>query len=597
MEYKETRNIAIIAHVDHGKTTLVDAMMKQTGMVKEGETMDSNTLEQERGITIYAKNASLIYKDTKINIVDTPGHADFSSEVERVLRSIDSVLLIVDAQEGPMPQTRFVLKKSLEIGLKPIVVLNKIDKPAADPDKAHDKVLELFMDLGAHDEQLDFITVYAIGTQGMAKKKMTDESTDMSPLLDTILEHVPPSPHDTSLKLRMQPFNLGYDDYLGRLAIGRIYEGTISKAQEIIVKNSKGENRKATITKLFTFHGFERQEVQTAKAGDIMMASGIADIDIGETICESEDQEALPAISIDEPTISLDLLVNNSPFAGQEGKYVTNSQLHDRLKKELEVNVGLAIDFTEKDRYRIHGRGEMHIAILLENMRREGYEMQISQPQVITKEISGKLHEPFEEVTIDIPNEFSGAVIEILSNRGGKMTNMHQHDTQTRLLFEIPTRGLLGYRGEFIIDTRGHGIMASRVIDFKPHAGKIEKRSTGSMISMAQGKALGFSLYNLQTRGQLYIGPNVEVYEGMIIGNVSKGDDMEVNPIKGKRLTNMRASGSDDAISLTPPLEITIESGMEIMNDDEYLEITPKSTRLRKQMLKESDRVRAARKK
>lgn len=597
MDYKETRNIAIIAHVDHGKTTLVDAMMEQTGMVEKGVSMDSNTLEQERGITIYAKNASLIYKGTKINIVDTPGHADFSSEVERVLRSIDSVLLIVDAQEGPMPQTRFVLKKSLEIGLKPIVVLNKIDKPAADPDKAHDQVLELFMDLGAHDEQLDFITVYAIGTQGIAKKKLTDESSDMSPLLDTILEHVPPSPHDTKVKLRMQPFNLGYDDYLGRLAIGRMWEGKISKGQGVIVINSKGINRKATITKLFTFHGFDRKEVQTANAGDIIMVAGISDIDIGETICETEDQKALPAISIDEPTIALDLLVNNSPFAGQEGKYVTNSQLHDRLKKELEVNVGLAIDFSAKDRYRIHGRGEMHIAILLENMRREGYEMQISQPQVITKVIGGKVFEPYEEVTIDIPNEFTGPVIEILSNRGGKMTNMNQHNTQTRLLFEIPTRGLLGYRGEFIIDTRGHGIMASRVIDFKLHAGKIEKRSTGSMISMAKGKALGFSLYNLQTRGQLYIGPNVEVYVGMVIGNVSKGDDMEVNPIKGKRLTNMRASGSDDAISLTPPIELTIESGMEMMNDDEYLEITPKSTRLRKQLLLESDRTRAARKK
>lgn len=597
MDYKETRNIAIIAHVDHGKTTLVDSMMRQTGMIGEGVSMDSNTLEQERGITIYAKNASLIYKDTKINIVDTPGHADFSSEVERVLRSIDSVLLIVDAQEGPMPQTRFVLKKSLEIGLKPIVVLNKIDKPAADPDKAHDQVLELFMELGAHDEQLDFITVYAIGTQGMAKKNLADESSDIMPLLDTILEHVPPSPHDTAAKMRMQPFNLAYDDYLGRMAIGRIYEGEISKGQEVVVKNNKGEHRKSTITKLFTFHGFDRQEVPTAQAGDIIMVAGIPDIDIGETICVSEDQEALPAILVDEPTISLDLLVNNSPFAGQEGSYVTNSQLHDRLKKELEVNVGLAIEFSAKDRYRIHGRGEMHIAILLENMRREGFEMQISQPRVIMKEIDGRLFEPFEEVTIDIPSEFSGTVIEKLSKRGGSMSDMQQKDTQVRLLFEIPTRGLLGYRGEFVVDTRGTGIMASRVLDFKPHTGNIEKRSTGSMISMATGKTLGFSLANLQTRGQLYIGPNIEVYEGMVIGNASKGDDMAVNPIKGKHLTNMRASGADDAISLTPPFKITIENGMELMNDDEYLEITPKNVRLRKQNLKEVDRTRATRKK
>lgn len=597
MDYKETRNIAIIAHVDHGKTTLVDAMMEQTGMVEKGVSMDSNTLEQERGITIYAKNASLIYKDTKINIVDTPGHADFSSEVERVLRSIDSVLLIVDAQEGPMPQTRFVLKKSLEIGLKPIVVLNKIDKPAADPDRVHNQVLELFMDLGAHDEQLDFVTVYAIGVNGIAKKNIADDSKDITPLLDTILEHVPPAPHDTDAQLRMQPFNLGYDDYLGRLAIGRIYEGKISKGQQVVIKNSQGKNRKATITKLFTFFGFDRQGIQTAKAGDIIMAAGISDIDIGETICESEDQEPLPAILIDEPTISLDVLVNNSPFAGKDGNFVTNSQLHDRLKKELEVNVGLAIDFSAKDRYRIHGRGEMHIAILLENMRREGYEMQISQPQVITKEIEGKLFEPFEEVTIDIPIEFSGSVIEKLSKRGGTMIDMKQHDKQNRLLFEIPTRGLLGYRGEFIVDTRGMGIMASRVLDFRRHAGTIEKRSTGSMTSMATGKALGFSLYNLQSRGQLYIGPTIEVYEGMVIGDASKGDDMAVNPIKGKQLTNMRASGSDDAISLTPPIELTIESGMEIMNDDEYLEITPKNIRLRKQILKAVDRTRASRKK
>jgi len=596
MKYKETRNIAIIAHIDHGKTTLVDAMMEQTGMVKKGVSMDSNTLEQERGITIYAKNASLVYKDTKINIVDTPGHADFSSEVERVLRSIDSVLLIVDAQEGPMPQTRFVLKKSLEIGLKPIVVLNKIDKPAADPDLAHDQVLELFMDLGAHDEQLDFITIYAIGTEGIAKKKMADESNDITPLLDTILERVAPAPHDTAAQLRMQPFNLGYDDFLGRLAIGRIYEGKISKGQTVVIKNSNGKHRTSIITKLYTFHGFDRHEVQTAQAGDIIMASGIPDIDIGETICESEDQEALPAILIDEPTISLDMLVNNSPFAGQEGSYVTNSQLLERLKKELEVSVGLAIDFSTKDRYRIHGRGEMHIAILLENMRREGYEMQISQPRVITKEKDGKSYEPFEEVTIDIPNEFSGTVIETLSKRGGSMTNMQQNNTQTRLLFEIPTRGLLGYRGKFVVDTRGLGIISSRVIGFKPHAGNIAKRSTGSMTSMVAGKTLGFSLDNLQTRGQMYIGPNVEVYEGMVIGNVSKGDDLAVNPIKGKQLTNMRASGADEAISLTPPIEVTIENGMEIMNDDEFLEITPKNIRLRKQLLKGVDRLRASRK-
>lgn len=597
MHYKEVRNIAIIAHVDHGKTTLTDAMMRQTGTVDDTVSMDSNALEQERGITIYAKNASFEYKGTKINIVDTPGHADFSSEVERVLRSIDSVVLVVDAQEGPMPQTRFVLKKSLELGLKPIVVLNKIDKPAANINKTHDDVLELFMDLGANDEQLDFVTVYAIGIQGIAKKNIDDQSDSMEPLLDTILEHVSPAPHDTEAPLLLQPFNLGYDDYLGRLAIARIYQGVISKGQKVWVIGEQDEPRSYTVTKLFTFHGFDRQETGTAEAGDIVMVAGIEDIDIGETVCQSADQKPLPIISIDEPTISVDMLVNNSPFAGREGKFVTNTQLNERLQKELEVNVGLAIDFSQKERYRIHGRGEMHIAILLENMRREGYEMQISQPHVITKEVDGVLCEPYEEVTIDVPTEFSGTVIEKLSKRGGQMTNMHQHDTQTRLLFEIPTRGLLGYRGVFVIDTRGEGIMASRVVGFKPHAGKIEKRTVGSMVSMVTGKALGFSLDNLQQRGRLYIGPTVEVYEGMVIGNVAKGEDMAVNPIKGKQLTNMRSSGADDAISLTPPMVLTIENGMEIMHDDEYLEITPKSVRLRKQLLKEVDRVKEARKK
>ena len=596
MDNQEIRNIAIIAHVDHGKTTLVDAMMRQTGMVTDETSMDSNVLEKERGITIYAKNASFVYKGTKVNIVDTPGHADFGSEVERVLRSIDSVLLVVDAQEGPMPQTRFVLKKSLELGLKPILILNKIDKPDANINRAHDEVLELFIELGANNDQLDFPTVYAIGIQGIAKKNITDDSKDITPLLDAILEHVLPAPHDTALPLRMQPFNLGYDDYVGRLAIGRIYEGKVSKGQKIFIKKVTGEKRTATISKLLTFHGFERREVDTAFAGDLVMVAGIPDIDIGETVCENENQEALPAISIDEPTISLDLLVNNSPFGGREGKFVTNSQLKERLEKELEVNVGLIIDFSNKDRYRVYGRGEMHIAILLENMRREGYEMQVSQPHVITKEIEGKPSEPFEEVIVDTPSQFSGTIIEKLSRRGGKMTGMQQHENQVRITFDIPTRGLLGYRGQFIIDTRGEGIMASRVTGFRPHVGAIEKRVVGSMVSMVTGKALGYSLDNLQTRGQLYIGPNTEVYEGMVIGNVSKGDEMAVNPIKGKQLSNMRSSGADEAIALTPPLILTIERGMEIMHDDEFLEITPKSVRLRKQFLKEIDRVRQQRK-
>ncbi len=589
----QIRNIAIIAHVDHGKTTLTDALLRQTGMVQdETMSMDSNTLEKERGITIYAKNTSLFYKDTKINIVDTPGHADFGSEVERVLRSIDSVLLVVDAQEGPMPQTKFVLKKSLELGLKPIVVLNKIDKPAADPARAHDQVLELFMDLGANDEQLDFTTVYAIGRQGIAKRRLEDTSTDLSPLLDTILEKVAPAPADTTVPFRMQPFNLGYDNFLGRLAVGRIYEGIVKAGQKVVVKKSSGETRNGAITKVFTFHGFEKKEVSEAVAGDLVMIAGIPDIYIGETICADASQDTLPAITVDEPTISMDILVNNSPFAGKEGKFVTSRQIKERLEKELEVNVGLKIDFTQPDRSRVYGRGEMHVAILLENMRREGFELQVSQPQVIIKEEAGQKMEPFEEVTIDTPDEFVGAIIEKISKRKGQMTQMHPGQGHTRLMFEVPTRGLLGYRGQFIMDTRGEGIMSSRVVGFRPFVGDIEKRDVGSMVSMVTGKALGYALWNLQDRGTLYIGPNIEVYEGMVIGNTAKGEEMAVNPTKGKQLTNMRASGSDDAILLTPPFDVTLERGLEIMSDDEYLEITPKSIRLRKQFLKEHERRR-----
>ncbi len=594
----EIRNIAIIAHVDHGKTTLTDALMRQTGMSEEGVSMDSDKLEQERGITIYSKNTSVYYKDTKINIVDTPGHADFGSEVERVLRSIDSVLLLVDAQEGPMPQTKFVLKKSLDLGLKPIVVINKIDKPAARPDEVKEMVYELFLDLGATDEQLDFTTIYAIAKQGVAKRELNDESTNLDPLLDTVLELVPvaSSAEAATLPFRIQPFNLAYDNFLGRLAISRVYEGTIKSSDSVLIKDIEGKIRTGKITKLFTFEGLKRKEVESAQAGDIIMTAGLPNIFIGETICKEESQEALPAINIDEPTISLTFLINNSPFAGKEGKFVTNRQLKERLEKELEVNVGLKIDFSSVDHYKVYGRGEMHIAILLENMRREGYELQISQPHVIIKEIDGVKHEPFEEVTITIPDELSGTVIEKLAKRRGTMVEMKPEHGHTRIIFEIPTRGLLGYRNEFVVDTRGEGILYTRVIGFKPYVGNIEKHEVGSMVSMATGKALGFSLYNLQDRGTLYIPAATEVYEGMVIGNVSKGNDLSVNPTKGKQLTNMRASGADEAIRLTPPQELSLERGMSIMSDDEYLEITPKAIRLRKQLLTETDRVRAGRK-
>jgi len=600
----EIRNIAIIAHVDHGKTTLTDALMRQTGMVTdETVSMDSNALEKERGITIYSKNTSVFYKNTKINIVDTPGHADFGSEVERVLRAIDSVVLVVDAQEGPMPQTRFVLKKSLELGLKPIVVINKIDKPAAQPDITQEAVYELFLDLGASDDQLDFPVVYANGRAGIAMYHLDEKSEDLTPLLETIIKKVRPANSDTDAPLRMQPFNLAYDNFLGRLAIGRIQEGKIKDGQTVVVKKPSGVSRSGRITKLYTFRGIKREEVTEAVAGDIVMIAGIADIYIGETICDSAEQIPLPAISIDEPTICLNFLVNDSPFAGREGKFVTNKQLKERLEKELEVNVGLRIDF-EGDRYKVYGRGELHIAILLENMRREGYEMQVSQPKVIIKEEGGaapgepkKKLEPFEELTIDVPDAATGTVIEKIGKRKGLMANMKQLSGQTRMIFEIPTRGLLGYRGEFMIDTRGEGIMSSRVVGFKPYAGDIQKHSAGSMISMASGKALGFSLANLQDRGTLYIAPATEVYEGMVIGNTAKGLDMSVNPTKGKQMSNMRSSGADEALQLAPPQIVSIETGLEIMAEDEYLEITPKSVRLRKQYLSETERIRAQRKK
>lgn len=595
----DIRNIAIIAHVDHGKTSLTDGLMRQTGAFKEGVSMDSNALEKERGITIYAKNAAIFYQDTKINIVDTPGHADFGSEVERVLRSIDAVVLVVDAQEGPMPQTKFVLKKSLELGLKPIVVINKIDKLAARPVWVEEKVLELFMDLGANDEQLNFVTVYANAKAGVAKLQLKDEATDLTPLLDVILKEAPvvSSKKLNVQPLRFQPFNLGYDNFMGRLAIGRVYEGITKVGDNVFVKKTNGEIKSGKITKIFSFSGLERQEVSEVCAGDIVIMAGLPDIYIGDTVCANPEQESLPAISIDEPTISLNFLVNNSPFAGQDGKMVTSRQIDERLKRELEVNVGLKIDFSANDYFKVYGRGELHIAILLENMRREGYELQVSQPQVIFKEGDGQQLEPYEEVTVDVPSQMTGVVIDKLSRRKALMTAIHPQEKNTRIIFEIPTRGLLGYRGEFVVDTSGEGIICSQVLGFKAYAGTIERQVLGSMISMSTGKVLSYALDNLQQRGALYIGPGIEVYEGMIIGNVSKGEDMTVNPIKGKQLNNMRSKGNDDPIFLTPPLELTLERGLEVMAEDEYLEITPKNIRLRKQILSELDRVRFKRKK
>ncbi|MEK7535430.1 MAG: translational GTPase TypA [Patescibacteria group bacterium] len=606
----QIRNIAIIAHVDHGKTTLTDALMRQTGVFELGQSMDTYALERERGITIYAKNTATLYKDTKINIIDTPGHADFGSEVERILRSIDCVLLVVDAQEGPMPQTRFVLKKSLELGLKPIVVINKIDKPAADSKKVEDEVLELFLELGASDEQANFPVIYAIGREGVAMKKPDDERKDLTPLLDLILEHVSPAPAPVDLPLRAQPFNLAYDNYLGRQAVVRIYEGVIKSGQNVYAKNNEGKSVQGKITKIFSFKGMGRVQENEARAGDIAMIAGIPQVYIGDTICDTPETEVLPAIKVDEPTIEVYFLPNSSPFAGREGKFVTTRQIRERLARELEVNVGLRVDFGESERFKIAARGELSLAILLENMRREGYEVAVSQPKVIIKEIDGVKSEPFEELTIDAPSEFQGVIIEKLGKRGCVMSDIKVHPStsldsardkslgtggRVRMLFEGPTRGVLGFRGAFMIDTKGNGILSSRVLGFKPYVGEIERRQVGSMISMAAGKALAFALWNLQDRGVLYTEPSDEVYEGQVVGNTSKGDEMTVNPTKGKEMSNMRSKGSDEAIYLNPAWRLSIERGLEVMSDDELLEVTPESVRLRKVELTENDRARARR--
>lgn len=594
----EIRNIAIIAHVDHGKTTLTDALMRQTGMIDDSstQTMDSNALEQERGITIYAKNTSVNYKGTKINILDTPGHADFGSEVERVLKAVDSVILLVDAQEGPMPQTRFVLKKSLELGHEPIVILNKIDKPAADPKRVLDEILELFIELGAEDHQLNFPVLYAIGRDGVAMKEITDDRKDLSPLLDMVLTHVPIASVDADKPFQAQTFNLGYDNFLGRLSVARVYQGIVKDTDTLLVQVPNGAERKFKITKLFTFNGTQKMEAKEVHAGDICMIAGITDGFIGDTLRTDVSTPLRPGIAVDEPTISLSFLVNDSPFAGREGKYVTSRQIRERLEKELEVNVGLKVDFDNNEFFTVYGRGELHIAVLLEQMRREGYELQVSEPQVIIKEENGQKLEPYEEATIDVPSEFSGAVIEKLTKRRGLVTSMTERHGVTRILVEIPTRGLLGYRSQFIIETKGEGILSSRYIKFDTYAGEIKRREVGSMTSMITGKALSFALGNLQERGTLYIEHGDDVYEGMVIGNVTKGEEMVANPTKGKQLTNMRASGTDETIYLKPAYTLTIERGLEIQAPDEYLEITPKSVRLRKKLLTESARAKGSKK-
>jgi GTP-binding protein len=597
----DIRNIAIIAHVDHGKTTLVDALLKQGGAFAEHELdaageliMDSNDQEKERGITIYAKNTSIKYKDCKINIVDTPGHADFGSEVERILRTVDCVLLVVDAQEGPMPQTKFVLKKSLELGLRPIVVINKIDKPAARPMKVVDMVFDLFGTLGANNEQLDFPYIFAIAREGVAKQKLDDTSTNLNPLFELIMKHVPPAQQNASVPFRMQPSSLGYDNYVGRLGIGRVYEGVAKTGDNVVIKKSDGSSRKGKITKIFIYEGLGRKEVEQATPGDIVIIAGIPDIYVGETITTDENAEPLPSIHIDPPTISMTFMVNNSPFAGKEGKLVTTRHIKARLDKEKETNVGLHVqDIPNSDSYKVSGRGELHLAVLIEAMRREGFELQVSRPEVIMREENGVKMEPIEQAIIDVPESVAGTIIDLLNRRKGEMVDMRTEEGHTRMEFKVPTRGLLGFRGEFIIETRGEGILNHSFIAYEPYKGSLPGRSRGSIISMLAGESTAYDLFNVQERGKLFIGAAVKMYEGMIIGESAKDQDMAVNVTKGKKLTNMRASGSDDAINLTPITPMTLEQALEYIDDDELVEITPTNIRLRKKLLTENERKRA----
>jgi len=596
---KDFRNIAIIAHVDHGKTTLVDAMLKQSGTFSEREiveerVMDSNELEKERGITIYAKNTSILLGETKVNIVDTPGHADFGSEVERVLRMVDSVLLLVDAYEGPMPQTKFVLRKSLALGLKPIIVINKIDKPSARPDEVLNMIFDLFVELGATDEQLDFKHIYAIAREGIAKRELSDESTNLQPLFDMILETVAPAPNNTSVPMRMQPANLAYDSYIGRLAVGRIYEGTVRAGMNVTVITPEGTRKSYKITKLLTHMGLKKVEVEEAEAGDIVQVAGIPDIYVGDTIAEDPKAEPLPTIAIDAPTLKMDFMVNNSPFAGREGKLVTSRQIRERLLKELEVNVGMKIDFSDTaDVFTVSGRGEMHLSILIEQMRREGFELQVSQPRVIFHEENGVKQEPIEIVVVDVPDQLAGVVIEQLGKRKGEMINMQSENGSTRLEYHIPTRGLLGYQSEFVTSTKGEGTLSHQFAFYGEFKGEIERRSTGSIISGFDGVTTPYALEGLEARGVLFVGPQVDVYEGMVIGMASKNENMTVNPIREKKLTNMRSAGADMAVKLTPPMDMTLEKALEYIDEDELVEVTPKSVRIRKQFLKEFERKRA----
>ena len=601
MEKNNLRNIAIIAHVDHGKTTLVDAMFKNSGIFRDNEqvadrVMDSNDLERERGITILSKNTSVMHKGTKINIVDTPGHADFGGEVERVLGMVEGVLLVVDAFEGAMPQTRFVLKKALELNLKPIVVINKIDRPQARCEEVIDEILDLFIDLGATDEQADFPVVYASAKQGICGLSLNEIKDDMTPLFDVILESVPAPGGSASEPLQVRIANIDHDEYIGKIAVGKISRGTAKYGETVALCHADGTVSNVKCGRIYTFEGLTRTEVETVPAGDIICISGLGDFNIGETICSIDHIDPLPIIEVDEPTISMNFMVNNSPFAGREGDFVTSRHIRDRLFRELETNVSLKVEETDSaDSFKVSGRGELHLSILIETMRREGYEFQVSRPQVIFKEIDGVRCEPMERLVIDVPDEFSGSVIEKLGSRKGQMENMYPtNDGYMRIEFKIPSRGLIGYRSEFLTDTKGNGVMNSLLEGFEEYKGEIDTRSRGSMIAWETGTSVAYGLLNAELRGALFIGPGVEVYEGMIVGENAKNEDLTVNVCKKKHVTNMRAAGSDDTVKLTPPVNMSLEQCLEFISDDELVEITPESIRLRKKILSKQDRDKLA---
>ncbi len=599
--FKEIRNIAIIAHVDHGKTTLVDVMLKDSGIYRDNEqvterVMDSNDLERERGITILSKNTSVMYKDIKINIIDTPGHADFGGEVERVLGMVDGVLLLVDAFEGPMPQTRFVLKKALSLGIKPIVVVNKIDRPQARPTEVVDEIFNLFIDLDATDEQADFPIVYASAREGISGLEPDAMTDGLQPLFEMIVNNVPAPASDTEAPFRMLISNIDYDEYVGRIAVGRVDRGTIKTGQAVTVCRADGTTAQAKAGRLYMYDGLKRNEVPQSGAGDVVLIAGLGEIGIGETLCAPDCIEPLPVITVDEPTISMNFLVNNSPFAGNEGEYVTSRHLRERLFRELDTNVSLKVEETDSaDCFKVSGRGELHLSILIETMRRQGYEFQVSRPEVILKEKDGKVLEPVELLFIDLPEEYVGNVIEKLGTRKAEMQNMQPGDNgYMRLQFRIPSRGLIGYRSEFLSDTRGNGIMNTILDGYSPYCGEIESRSRGSMIAWETGESVTYGLYNAQERGRLFIGPGVQVYEGMVVGENAKGEDITVNVCKKKHVTNMRASGSDEALRLTPPDVMSLEQCLEFISDDELVEITPASIRLRKKLLTKMERDKAA---